>query len=42
VSSTLNLPFEGDNVINETQPPGLAFHVYAEGRVISHFRSVPV
>lgn len=42
VSSTLNLPFEGSDVINESQPPGLAFHVYAEGRVISHFRSVPV
>lgn len=42
VSSTLNLPFEGSGVINETQPPGLAFHIYAEGRVISHFRSVPV
>ncbi|WP_030176438.1 MULTISPECIES: metallophosphoesterase [Actinomycetes] len=42
VASTLNLPFEGAEVINEGQPPGLAFHVYAEGRVISHFRSVPV
>ncbi|ORM27718.1 metallophosphoesterase [Williamsia sp. 1135] len=41
VSSTLNLPFEGSDVVNETQPPGLAFHVYAEGRIISHFRSVP-
>lgn len=40
VSSTLNLPFEGTDVVNETQPAGLAFHTYADGRVISHFRSV--
>ncbi|WP_020107119.1 metallophosphoesterase [Nocardia sp. 348MFTsu5.1] len=39
VASTLNLPFEGTGVINETQPAGLAFHTYADGRVISHFRS---
>lgn len=42
VSSTLNLPFEGPDVINDSQPPGLAFHVYSEGRVITHFRAVPV
>ncbi len=42
VSSTLNLPFEGPDVINESQPAGLAFHVYSEGRIITHFRAVPV
>lgn len=42
VASTLNLPFEGAEVINPTQPPGLAFHTYADGRLVSHFRSVPV
>jgi 3',5'-cyclic-AMP phosphodiesterase len=40
VSSTLNLPFEGSDVVNESQPAGLAFHTYADGQVISHFRSV--
>ncbi|MDL9946374.1 metallophosphoesterase [Gordonia sp. ABSL11-1] len=47
VASTLNLPFEGSEVINRGQPPGIAFHVLHgldDGpdawRLISHFRSV--
>ncbi|GAC67058.1 metallophosphoesterase family protein [Gordonia soli] len=40
VSSTLNLPFEGEDVINEGQPPGLAFHVLDGPRFTTHFRSV--
>lgn len=47
VASTLNLPFEGDDIINRGQPPGLAFHIIAEDegaengwRLITHFRSV--
>jgi Icc protein len=41
VSSTLNLPFEGDDVLNETQPPGIAFHFIDDtGRLTTHFRSV--
>ncbi|GEE01702.1 3',5'-cyclic adenosine monophosphate phosphodiesterase CpdA [Gordonia spumicola] len=43
VSSTLNLDFEGDDVLNDTQPPGIAFHlVDATGRLTTHFRSVVV
>ncbi|WP_132992513.1 metallophosphoesterase [Gordonia zhaorongruii] len=40
VSSTLNLPFEGDDVINEEQPAGLAFHLIDDRRLTTHFRSV--
>ena len=43
VSSTLNLPFEGDEVLNESQPPGIAFHLIADdGTVTSHFRAAPI
>lgn len=42
VASTLNLPFEGTDVLNPSQPPGFAFHTYADGRLITHFRSVVV
>lgn len=40
VASTLNLPFEGRDVINRGQPPGIAFHMYDQGRLVTHFRSV--
>ena len=41
VSSTLNLPFEGHDIVNRGQPPGIAFHVLDDaGRLITHFRSV--
>ncbi|GAB2643064.1 metallophosphoesterase [Gordonia jinhuaensis] len=43
VASTLNLPFEGGGIINETQPPGLAFHVIDDDwRIITHYRAVTV
>ncbi|MGV9709423.1 metallophosphoesterase [Gordonia sp. NPDC003424] len=47
VASTLNLPFEGTDIVNRGQPPGIAFHIVSEDptsdngwRLITHFRSV--
>lgn len=41
VSSTLNLPFEGSGVLNEGQPPGIAFHLIGDdNRIVTHFRAV--
>ncbi|MFW0794306.1 metallophosphoesterase [Gordonia sp. CPCC 205515] len=47
VASTLNLPFEGTDIINRGQPPGIAFHMVSDDpttasgwRLITHFRSV--
>ncbi|MBT0567321.1 metallophosphoesterase [Williamsia sp. CHRR-6] len=40
VSSTLNLDFEGSEILNETQPAGLAFHQLDGWRLITHFRAV--
>lgn len=47
VASTLNLPFEGTDIINRGQPPGIAFHILSDDvpgpygpRLITHFRSV--
>ncbi|MGO3327166.1 metallophosphoesterase [Gordonia sp. (in: high G+C Gram-positive bacteria)] len=40
VSSTLNLPFEGDDVVNDTQPAGIAFHIIEGRRLTTHFRVV--
>ncbi|MGC5259149.1 metallophosphoesterase [Gordonia sp. DT218] len=46
-ASTLNLPFEGTEIVNRGQPPGIAFHFLdglggppADWRLITHFRSV--
>lgn len=40
VSSTLNLPFEGDGIVNDSQPAGIAFHIVDGKRLTTHFRSV--
>ncbi|WHU46484.1 metallophosphoesterase [Gordonia sp. L191] len=40
VASTLNLPFEGTEIINRGQPPGIAFHLIDGDRLITHFRAV--
>ena len=40
VASTLNLPFEGTEIVNRGQPPGIAFHIYDKGRLVTHYRSV--
>lgn len=40
VASTLNLPFEGTEIIARGQPPGIAFHMIDGDRLITHFRSV--
>ncbi len=40
VASTLNLPFEGTEIVNRGQPPGIAFHFIDGDRLITHFRSV--
>ncbi|MFT3716600.1 MAG: metallophosphoesterase [Gordonia sp. (in: high G+C Gram-positive bacteria)] len=37
-ASTLNLPLEGADVLNQTQGPGLVFHVIDDHRMTSHFR----
>ncbi|MFW0783033.1 metallophosphoesterase [Gordonia sp. CPCC 206044] len=42
VASTLNLPFEGEEIVNRGQPPGIAFHMLDGDRLITHFRSVMV
>jgi Icc protein len=39
--STLLLPWEGDQIVDEALPPGVAFHVLDEGRLTTHFRVVP-
>ncbi|MFT4126622.1 MAG: metallophosphoesterase [Gordonia sp. (in: high G+C Gram-positive bacteria)] len=40
VVSTLNLPFEGRDILNRGQPPGIAFHILDDRRLVTHFRSV--
>ncbi len=40
VYSTLLLPWESDRVVDRDLPPALAFHVYAEGRLTTHYRVV--
>lgn len=40
VSSTLNLPFEGKDIVNRGQPPGIAFHILDDERLTTHFRAV--
>ncbi|ADD45663.1 metallophosphoesterase [Stackebrandtia nassauensis] len=41
VTYALRLPWEGDEITNWEQPPGVAFHVVDENReLITHFRSV--
>ncbi|GAA1481984.1 metallophosphoesterase [Gordonia sinesedis] len=40
VASTLNLPFEGHDIVNRGQPPGIAFHIIDDRRMITHFRAV--
>lgn len=47
VVSTSKLPWEqsggtGDYVYKDEMPPALAFHVYDDGRLTTHYRSVPV
>lgn len=40
VASTLNLPFEGHDIVNRGQPPGIAFHMIDGMRMVTHFRAV--
>ncbi|MFD0925630.1 metallophosphoesterase [Williamsia deligens] len=40
VSATLKLSFEGEGIVDESQPAGLTFHQLDGFRLISHFRSV--
>ena len=40
VSATLKLPFEGEGIIDATQPAGIAFHHLDGFRLITHFRVV--
>ncbi|MBM7365663.1 metallophosphoesterase family protein [Gordonia hydrophobica] len=41
VASTLNLPFEGTDVVNTVQRPGVAFHLIDDGALTTHFRGIP-
>ncbi|EGD54867.1 metallophosphoesterase family protein [Gordonia neofelifaecis] len=42
VASTLNLPFEGTDIVNAAQQPGVAFHLIDDDhRLTTHFRGVP-
>jgi 3',5'-cyclic AMP phosphodiesterase CpdA len=40
VSATLKLPFEGEGIVDATQPAGIAFHQLDGFRLITHFRAV--
>ncbi len=40
VVSTVRLPWEGETVIDYDLPPMIAFHVFADGRLTTHFRVV--
>jgi 3',5'-cyclic AMP phosphodiesterase CpdA len=40
VISTLRLPWEHGNVLDYQAPPALAFHVFDEGRLTTHYRVV--
>jgi Icc protein len=42
VTWTLRLPWEGEDVVDRAQPPGLAFHVLGDDdRLTTHYRVVP-
>jgi hypothetical protein len=41
VASTLGLPWEGDSGLDRDAPPALAFHLYEDGRLTTHY-AVPV
>ncbi|MFT4085543.1 MAG: metallophosphoesterase [Gordonia sp. (in: high G+C Gram-positive bacteria)] len=41
VSSTLSLPFEGEDFLNEVQGPGVALHLIDDHRMTTHFRTLP-
>ncbi|GAB3862953.1 metallophosphoesterase [Dactylosporangium cerinum] len=41
VASTLVLPWEGDGGLNRDAPPALAFHLYEDGRLTTHYRLCP-
>jgi 3',5'-cyclic AMP phosphodiesterase CpdA len=38
VTFALRMPWEGDGIQNWDQPPGVAFHVIEDSRLITHFR----
>ncbi|MCX4744100.1 metallophosphoesterase [Kitasatospora sp. NBC_01287] len=37
---TLGLPWQGERIADLDAPPGLAFHVVEDGRIVTHFRVV--
>ena len=39
-ASTLVLPWEGDSNLERDAPPALAFHVYEDGRLTTHYRLI--
>ncbi|GAA3202775.1 metallophosphoesterase [Dactylosporangium siamense] len=41
VASTLVLPWEGDGGLDRVAPPALAFHLYEDGRLTTHYRLCP-
>jgi Icc protein len=40
VTWTLRMPWEGTDVANREQPPGIAFHVVDDRALVTHFRAV--
>jgi 3',5'-cyclic-AMP phosphodiesterase len=40
VTWTLRLPWEGDDVADLAAPPGIAYHVIDEDRIVTHYRVV--
>jgi 3',5'-cyclic-AMP phosphodiesterase len=42
VASTLVLPWEGDGGLDRDAPPALAFHLYEDGRLTTHYRLISV
>jgi 3',5'-cyclic AMP phosphodiesterase CpdA len=40
VVSTLVMPWEHGDIVDRQQPPGIAYHVFDEGRLITHYRVV--
>ncbi|MDG6108342.1 metallophosphoesterase [Dactylosporangium aurantiacum] len=41
VASTLVLPWEDDGGLDRDAPPALAFHLFEDGRLTTHYRLVP-
>jgi Icc protein len=41
ITWTLRMPWEGPEIVDLDQPPGIAFHVVHQRQLVTHFRVVP-